>query len=110
MPDFPTDELRVWFDGADFAESERLFPITESYQWREMQRGCARSGMKHIRVHDPRHSHASTLIHMGFSAVAVAARLGHESAGIAYRYAHLFPNVQDDMANSFQDATSGRKL
>lgn len=110
MPDFLTDELRIWFDGADFADGGRLFPVTKSYLWREMQRGCAKSGVKRIRVHDLRHSHVSTLIHMGFSAVAIAARLGHESADITYRYAHLFPNVQDDMANSLQDATSGRKL
>ena len=41
-------------------------------------------------------------IRMGFSAVAIADRMGHESSDITYRYAHLFPDVQDDMANSLQ--------
>ena len=35
---------------------------------------------------------------MGFSIVAIANRVGHESADITFRYAHLFPNTQGDMA------------
>lgn len=36
---------------------------------------------------------------MGFSAVAIANRVGHESIDITYRYAHLFPTRQNDMAD-----------
>jgi hypothetical protein len=36
---------------------------------------------------------------MGFSAVAIADRVGHESIDITYRYAHLFPTKQVEMAN-----------
>lgn len=46
-----------------------------------------------------RHSHISLLIEMGFSALAIADRVGHESIDITYRYAHLFPNKQTEMAN-----------
>ena len=35
---------------------------------------------------------------MGFSALAIADRVGHESIDITYRYAHLFPNKQIEMA------------
>lgn len=45
-----------------------------------------------------RHSHISLLIDMGFSAVAIADRVGHESIEITYRYAHLFPSKQSEMA------------
>lgn len=41
-----------------------------------------------------RHGHISLLIDMGFSAVAIADRVGHESIDITYRYAHLFPSKQ----------------
>ncbi len=34
---------------------------------------------------------------MGFSALAIAERMGHEAVDITYRYAHLFPTKQDDM-------------
>jgi hypothetical protein len=36
---------------------------------------------------------------MGFSAVAIADRVGHDSIDITYRYAHMFPSKQEEMAN-----------
>ena len=35
---------------------------------------------------------------MGFSAIAIADRVGHESIDITYNYAHLFPSRQAEMA------------
>ena len=35
---------------------------------------------------------------MGFSPLAIANRVGHEAVDITYRYAHLFPTIQSDMA------------
>lgn len=46
-----------------------------------------------------RNTHISLLIEMGFSALAIADRVGHESIDITYRYAHLFPNKQTEMAD-----------
>lgn len=54
--------------------------------------------MKRIRIHDLRHSHVSLMIEMGFSALAIADRVGHESVDITYKYAHLFPSKQQEMA------------
>ena len=53
----------------------------------------------HIRIHDIRHSAVSLLIDMGFSATAIADRVGHESIDITYNYAHLFPSKQAEMAD-----------
>ena len=39
------------------------------------------------------------LIDMGFSATAIADRVGHESIDITYNYAHLFPSKQTEMAD-----------
>ena len=78
---------------------ERIFPISKNYLHREMDRGCKATGVKRIRIHDLRHSHVSLLIEMGFSAVAIADRVGHESIDITYRYAHLFPTTQQEIAN-----------
>ena len=50
----------------------------------------------------PWHSHISLLIDMGFSAVAIAERVGHESIDITYRYAHLFPTRQTDMVQQLE--------
>jgi integrase len=64
-----------------------------------MDRGCKETGVKRIRIHDLRHSHVSLLIEMGFSAVAIADRVGHESIDITYRYAHMFPSRQTEIAD-----------
>ena len=82
---------------------ERLFPISKSYLHHEMDRGVKACGVKRIRIHDLRHSHISLLINMGFSALAIGNRVGHESEKITYRYAHLFPSVQDDMAEALDE-------
>ena len=65
-----------------------------------MDRGCKKALVKRIRVHDLRHSHVSLLIELGYSAIAIADRVGHESIDITYRYAHLFPSKQNEMADS----------
>ena len=54
-----------------------------------------------------RHSHISLLIDMGFSAVAIANRVGHKSVEITYRYAHLFPSKQKEMASKLNDMNKG---
>ena len=52
-----------------------------------------------MRIHGIRYSHISLLIAMGFSAVAVADRVGPESIDIPYRYAHVFPSTQQEVAD-----------
>lgn len=71
-----------------------------------MVRGCKKTGVKRIRIHDLRHSHISLLIDLGFSAVAIADRVGHESIDITYNYAHMFPSAQLDMANKLNSERS----
>ena len=77
---------------------DRIFPISKAYLHHEMNRGAKAAGVKRIRIHDLRHSHVSLLIEMGFSAVAIAERVGHESIDITYNYTHLFPSKQTEMA------------
>ena len=72
-----------------------------------MERGSKETGDKRIRVQDLRHSHVSLLIEMGFSALAIADRVGHESTDITYRYAHLFPNKQTEIANALDCSKEG---
>ena len=73
------------------------------YLHHEMRRGCSASGVKRIRIHGIRHSHISLLIDMGFSAVAIADRVGHESIDITYRYAHVFPSTQMEIVSKLNN-------
>lgn len=99
MPEFLCDEMQGYLKQLYGVESDsRIFPITKHYLKHEMQRGCKEAGVKVIRIHDLRHSHISLLIDMGFTALAIADRVGHESIDITYRYAHLFPTRQKEMA------------
>lgn len=84
IPKFLSDEMRDCMKlFYSLKSNDRIFPI----------------GVKKIRVHDLRHSHISLLIDMGFTALAIGGRVGHESEQITYRYAHLFPSRQTEMAD-----------
>ena len=99
MPQFLCDEIQEYIGMLyEIKDNERLFPVTKAYLHHEMDRGAKIAGIKRIRIHDIRHSAISLLIEMGFSALAIADRVGHESIDITYRYAHLFPNKQTEMA------------
>ena len=55
-----------------------------------IERGAKEAGVKRIRLHDLRHSHVSLLIELGFSALAIAERVGHESIHITYKIQIIF--------------------
>ena len=103
MPDFYADKMRAYMESLQLNENDRIFPFTKSYLHHEIRRGCAASGVKRIRIHGIRHSHISLLIDMGFSAVAIADRVGHESIDITYRYAHVFPSTQIEVASQLNN-------
>ena len=99
MSQFLCDEMQDYMEMLyGLKEDGRIFTISKSYLHHEMNRGSKVSGVKRIRVHDLRHSHVSLLINMGFTVLAIADRMGHESIDITYRYAHLFPSEQTQMA------------
>lgn len=99
MPDFLCDEMQRYFKGLyKPKKNDRVFLVTKAYLHSEMRRGCKETGVKKIRIYDLRYSHVSLLIDMGFTPLAIADRVGHESIDITYRYAHLFPSKQTEIA------------
>ena len=108
MPKFLCEEMREYLQMLyGLKKEDRIFTVTKSYLYHEMDRGAKAAGVKRIRIHDLRHSHISLLIDMGFSAVAIADRVGHESIDITYQYAHLFPSKQTEMADRLDDLGKG---
>lgn len=108
MPKFLCEEMQEYI--SMFYESskyDRIFPISKSYLHHEMDRGSKIANVQRIRIHDLRHSHVSLLIEMGFTALAISDRLGHESIEVTYRYAHLFPSKQTEMANGLDELGKG---
>ena len=105
VPDFLCDEMNEYFRMIpdEYGETRIFFMLNKSVLGKYIKKEAEKAGVKKIRVHDLRHSHVSLLINMGYSAVAIAERMGHESIHITYRYAHLFPTIQQDMANKLNN-------
>ena len=98
MPPFLCEEIQDYLKMLyGLKKKDRIFTFSKSYLHHEMDRGAKAAGVKRIRIHDLRHSHVSLLIDMGFTPVAIADRLGHESIEVTLRYAHLFPSKQAEM-------------
>ena len=101
IPEFLAEEIKEYLASIyGIKENDRIFQNSKSYFRHEMIRGSKAAGVKRIRIHDLRHSHVSYLINKGYAALAIADRLGHEAVDITYKYAHLFPTVQTDMAKT----------
>lgn len=108
MPKFLCDEMQEYISMFyEPSKDDRIFPISKSYLHHEMDRGSKLANVQRIRIHDLRHSHVSLLIEMGFTALAISDRLGHESIEVTYRYAHLFPSKQTEMANGLDELGKG---
>ena len=92
----------------DYNPKDRLFQVTKFYLTHEMERGCKLSGVKKIRIHDLRHSHALLLIEMGFSPLLISERLGHENIETTLQtYSHLYPNKHGEVAEALSKLISG---
>ena len=110
LPDFLAEEMQDYISRLPYLKvDDRIFTITKSGLHHEIDRGCRETGVKRIRIHDLRHSHVSMLIEMGFSAVDIANRVGHESVKVTYRYAHMFPNKDLMIAKKLNISRNGEK-
>ena len=104
IPPFLTEELKEYISHLyGIMADERMFRFTKSYMEHEIIRGIKASGVKRIRLHDIRHSHASLLVEMGFTPLAIAERLGHEKIETTLNtYSHLYPNKQGELADKLE--------
>lgn len=85
--------------------AERLFMMLNKYSLARMITKTAnKAGIKKIRVHDFRHSHASLLIELGFSPLLISERLGHEKIETTLQiYSHLYPKKSETVAQKLND-------
>lgn len=106
IPPFLAEELKEYCSMLyGITPKERMFRFTKSYMEHEIIRGIKETGVKRIRLHDLRHSHASLLVEMGFQPLAIAERLGHEKIETTLNtYSHLYPNKQAELAEQLEIA------
>lgn len=109
LPAFLCDEIRR-YQGLIYGlrTSDRLFFQSSTNIEKVFKDHVRAAGLPRIRLHDIRHSHASLLIELGFSALLVSERLGHENVSTTLNiYAHLFPSKQSEVADKLQQLFSG---
>lgn len=85
-----------------------LLPDTVSHAWTKTVK---RAGLRHFRLHDARHTHASLMLKQGAHPKIVQERLGHASIQITLdTYSHVAPGLQEAAAMRFDEVlNSGRE-
>jgi integrase len=86
-------------------EGKPYLPNSITHTWIKLVRRC---GLKGIRLHDTRHSHASLLLKQGVHPKIVQERLGHASIAITLDlYSHVAPGMQEAAAMKFDEIVLG---
>lgn len=74
------------------------YPLHKSTLSRQLKRHSSFVGVKSIRIHDLRHSHASLMLSLGMNDLEMQNRLGHADVATAMStYARLRPNALKDL-------------
>jgi integrase len=82
-------------------EGKPLRPNTITRAW---QAGCQKAGVKVIRFHDARHTHATLLLKQGVHPKIVQERLGHSTIAMTLDiYSHVIPGMQKGAAQKFDN-------
>ena len=83
-------------------EGKPILPSTLTHAW---SRIVKKAGLKPVRLHDARHTHASIMLKQGIHLKIVQERLGHSSITITLdTYSHVAPGLQQAAANLFDEA------
>jgi integrase len=76
-------------------------PVNPNYFTHHFRRMVTDSGLRRIRFHDLRHSHATHLLQANVHPKIVSERLGHASIGITLDlYTHALPSLQREAAEA----------
>lgn len=91
--------------GSSYVDSGLVFcredgsPMHSDLFSQAFERLVARSGLKRIRLHDLRHTHATIALRAGVPVKVISERLGHESPAFTLKqYAHVIPGMQAEAA------------
>lgn len=100
IPNFLKEKVQGYVKKCpELAEDGRMFPIVARTFQKRMKKLIRSAGVKEIRVHDLRHSHAAYLIHQGVQPLVIKERLGHKDIKITLNtYGHLYPAQQRELA------------
>jgi integrase len=91
--------------GADYQDQDLICARENGSLWKpdsftaDFARLARKAGLRGVRLHDMRHSHATQLLIQGVHPKVVSERLGHSTVGITLDiYSHVLPGLQEDAA------------
>ena len=82
--------------------------LSQSALRKELARSAEVAGIGHVTPHQLRHTYATALVNAGVSLQALMALLGHVSAEMSLRYAHLFDSTVRAEYERALDLAKGR--
>lgn len=89
---------KMWDTRYEPEKSDRIFLISKFSIKRQFDTALQRAGVKKMRIHDLRHSHASYLLSNGIDIVTISRRLGHEKVQTTLNtYCHTTNNSQEKL-------------
>lgn len=106
MPEFLANDIKEFIDRypTKLKKKDYIFQITKSTLSNKMTAISQAAGVKRIRVHDLRHSHASMLINNGFSALMVKERLGHQNIETTLEtYSHIYKSTNKKLMDKMTE-------
>jgi len=104
IPLFLAKDLQSYIKKSyEIGMKDRLFPRGKMWIGYIINKNVQRAGVKRIRAHDLRHSHASLLINMGCSPLVIKERLGHSNIKETLQiYSHLYPSQAVDLMGKLE--------
>lgn len=107
LPRFVMNRIRLYSLQYFGVMEGRLFPISRNTLNHRFTKWCEQAGVKQIRIHDIRHSHASMLIEKGVQPLMISERLGHENIQTTLQfYSHLYPDKQKEIADMLEGCSN----
>ena len=105
IPEFLKKEIQNYISRLyELPEDERIFPMVHEAVQHKLKQVVQKTGVKKIRVHDIRHSHAAFLINKGVQPLMIKERFGHTDIRITLNtYGHLYPDQQKVVADMLDD-------
>jgi integrase len=99
--------------GADYRDKDLVVakqngePIHPHSLSQAFERLVKRTGLRRIRLHDLRHTHATIAVKAGVPVKVVSERLGHENPAFTLRqYAHVVPGMQAEAAEKIAEVVA----
>lgn len=106
LPEFCMEELNDYINKLyGIKDDDRIFDLNSNGVLNKyLKRYAEKAGVKKIRIHDLRHSHASLCVDMGMNILLISERLGHENIETTLKtYSHLYPDKQKMVASELNE-------